>query len=217
MNLGSLIGEQSLRIAQLEDIAKVRGVDPSAGVDVQDLQGKLRSAIEARNADADIHLQEKRRLAQINEGLRRQLQGHTLQVKLDAEIKGRAEDAIGFRKRILELEFDLKKARSAGSITPAPVPAAVATPQQISPPAARHQERIDRPYIPRAGTVNAEIMALLNRSAVELHYGKIVASLPQFSEGNVSVALGWLARRNHIVRIGAPKHYRYSKKIKAAA
>lgn len=220
MNLGQLLGEQSLRIEQLEDLLAGQGVDTSAGLEVQELQAKLRTAIEVRESEAEAHWQVKKELERTIEGLRRQLQGSALQLKLDAEVKARAVDAAGFRKRILELEWKLDHQKPAAvaaapAVTPAVTP--VTPPRPQFPPRRGRRGREPQHYIPRPGTVNAEILALINRTPGELDYSTIVAALPQFTVGNISVALGWMTQRECIERTGVFKHFRYSKKLKAAA
>ncbi|MDP2398835.1 MAG: hypothetical protein Q8M53_10820 [Burkholderiales bacterium] len=215
MNLAQIIGEQRLRIDELEDMLQARGIAPHDAAELRDLRTRLRAEIDARESDAERHRQEQRRLEEIAEGLRKQLQGSALQLKLDAEIKARAAEAHDYRRRIALLEAQARKSEghAAGQLPAAtPERRTEKNPAPAAPAAAARRGRTG-PIPFREGTLGAAVLRIFDSVDRGISFPEIRTRISESRED--IAALNWvllsLVRNERLTRTGTRRHYLYSK------
>ena len=215
MNLGQFLGEQSLRISDLEALLEGRGIvharPASAGIDDSALKKALAAerktvqALSTRVADLESQLQRMR--ARLDE--RPTTKDLEAAVKQAGAAAAQRESVLtaDHRKAVTALEAEVERLQRLVKATAPQV--------SLQSPPQKRMRRSLGPNGPQAGSCSFEILNLLPAPPEGMPFATIRARLPQFKDSNISVTLHYLTTSQQLLRTGEPRHYRYSKKVAA--
>lgn len=208
MNLGQFLGEQSLRISDLEALLDGKGIDHQSKAREARQASEILAVRKAHQAELKKAQQRISMLEDSVSRLREQLLKRPTETDVKAAVAQRESVLTAeHRKAIAALEAEVERLQRL-------VKARAPQVSLQSPPQKRMRRSLG-PNGPQAGSCSFEILNLLPAPPEGMPFATIRARLPQFKDSNISVTLHYLTTSQQLLRTGEPRHYRYSKKVAA--